>query len=364
VAVNTGAGSQSVAVIATVLNEGAELASWLSGLERQTLPPDEVIIVDGGSRDDTLRQLRAWSPPFEVHIVCAHCVSISAGRNLAISAATSDIVAVTDAGTVAAADWLEHLVEPFVDPEIDVVAGGFLPVLETRWQRALAAATLPDLSEISGASFLPSSRSVAVRRRWLDVGYLYPAWLDYCEDLIWDLQLRRGGAAFYFTPGAVVKFAPRPNLASYARQYFRYARGDGKAGLWRRRHLARYGAYASALFAMRRRRPAELVIVAVLGIAYATPVVRRLRLRDSKAGIGLRSTVPIAVLAVLLRTVGDIAKMAGYPVGLTWRVHHFGPRTSWQRITPDGRRWRPGSRQTGNRLPTASRVAVSHREQL
>ena len=39
-------------------------------------------------------------------------------------------------------------------------------------------------------------------------------------------------------------------LRSYFRQYYRYARGDGKADLWRKRHAIRYVIYLIALPAL------------------------------------------------------------------------------------------------------------------
>ena len=49
--------------------------------------------------------------------------------------------------------------------------------------------------------------------------------------------------AFAWAPQAVVFFRPRTNLKSFWQQYFRYARGDGKADLWRLRHAIRYATY-------------------------------------------------------------------------------------------------------------------------
>src|SRR5207248_4129675 len=112
------------------------------------------------------------------------------------------------------------------------------------FERAMGAAVLPDLSDVDPDAFLPSSRSVAFRKEvWRQLGG-YPEWLDYCEDLIFDINARRAaGIRIVFEPRAVAHFRPRSNLAAYFRQYFRYARGDGKADLWRKRHAARYLAY-------------------------------------------------------------------------------------------------------------------------
>ena len=47
-----------ISVILTVLNEGEGLATLLDALLTQSLPADEFVIVDGGSRDDTLAILQ------------------------------------------------------------------------------------------------------------------------------------------------------------------------------------------------------------------------------------------------------------------------------------------------------------------
>ncbi|MEZ4620299.1 MAG: hypothetical protein R2867_32985 [Caldilineaceae bacterium] len=51
-------------------------------------------------------------------------------------------------------------------------------------------------------------------------------------------------------PAAIVYFQPRAGLRTFWTQYYRYARGDGKADLWRKRHLARYLTYLVVLPAL------------------------------------------------------------------------------------------------------------------
>ncbi|MBX6755033.1 MAG: glycosyltransferase family 2 protein, partial [Thermorudis peleae] len=105
-----------VSLVLTVKNEAATLPALLASIADQTVPPDEVVIVDGGSTDDTLAILERWRDRLPLVIDVFPGASISQGRNRALALARGDIVAVTDGGVVLAPDWLERLVAPFTAP--------------------------------------------------------------------------------------------------------------------------------------------------------------------------------------------------------------------------------------------------------
>ncbi len=236
-----------ISVISTVLNEGESIRRLMDSLCAQTRPPDEVVIVDGGSRDQTVAVMREYADRLPLRVLVEPGCSISAGRNRAIAAAQNEIIAVTDAGVTLADDWLERITQPLLDdPALEVVGGFFRADARTLFEAALGATTLPLADEIDPQTFLPSSRSVAFRKvAWIAAGG-YPEWLDYCEDLIFDLRLKQTAAPTAFEPDALVYFEPRRSLGGFFKQYYRYARGDGKADLWRKRHAIRYATYLIA----------------------------------------------------------------------------------------------------------------------
>ena len=323
----------SVSLIVTVRNEEAALPALLASLAAQERPPDEIVIADGGSTDSTLPLLRAFAagrpqsliPAFagiQSRIVLLELpeANIAQGRNAAIRAAGGDTIAVTDAGVTLPAYWLAELVRPLEERSaVDMVAGYSRAAPQNRFEELLAAATLPLVSEVRAESYLASSRTVAFRRAlWQKAGG-YPEWLDYCEDVVFDRNCQAAGARVVFQPAASVRFRPRPNLRAFFVQYYRYARGDGKANLWPERHALRYAAYllGSALLWRGRQNPAWWAVLALAAAAAVRkPLMRAL---TDPAPRGTASLIPTLSSILGIRIVGDVAKMLGYPVGVWWR---------------------------------------------
>lgn len=317
----------SVSVVLTVLNEAASMPAVLATLERQTRVPDEVVVVDGGSRDGTLELLQGYAGPLPLVVVSRPGANISQGRNAGIRAAGGEVVAVTDAGVRLEPQWLAALTAPFdADPPAQAVAGFFQSDPANLFEVVLGATTLPDHADIAPERFLPSSRSVAFRKEVYDRTGGYPEWLDYCEDLLFDMAVLEQGVQFAWAPQALVHFRPRPNLRSFYVQYYRYARGDGKADLWLKRHLIRYGTYVGGAvgLALAPRFPITLLLLLLGGLAYVATPARRLG--RPMHGRPWWQWAPALALVPAIRLVGDVAKMVGYPVGVWWRLRGGRPR--------------------------------------
>ena len=221
-----------VSVIVTVLNEAQSLPTLLDSLEQQSTPPDEIVLVDGGSVDGSWELLQQHEGNLPLRMFQEPGTTIAQGRNSAIAEATGEIIAVTDAGVQLPLRWLEELLRPFESEETQAVAGFFRAAPTTLFELTLGATTLPALEEINPASFLPSSRSVAFTKAAWEAAGGYPDWLDYGEDLVFDLRLRSLGVRFVWAPLAEARYRPRTSLWAFFRQYYHYARGDGKADLW------------------------------------------------------------------------------------------------------------------------------------
>ena len=106
-----------VTVISTVLNEGEAIRRLLDSLLAQTRRPDEVVIVDGGSRDNTVAVIQEYAGRLPLRVLVEPGANISRGRNVAIAAATGDVIASVDAGVWLEPQWLEKLVAPLESSE-------------------------------------------------------------------------------------------------------------------------------------------------------------------------------------------------------------------------------------------------------
>ena len=324
--------TSDVSLVCTMLNEADAVADLMQTVAGQTMRPREVIIVDGGSRDGTQLHVEWWHGRLgcPLRLIERPGVTIAMGRNIGIAAARSSIVAITDAGVRLDPRWLETIIAPFADEAISVSAGFFVADPRTTFEVAMGATVLPLLDEIDPATFLPSSRSVAVRKSaWASVGG-YPEWLDYCEDVVFDLALRETGQRVAFAPGAIARFRPRGTMRSFWHQYFRYARGDGKAGLWPKRHAIRYLTYGGLLGLLllgKRGAPAWPLVIAAAGCHLRRPYIR---LRPVFGGLSTMQRVQVIVLVPLIRAIGDVAKLCGYPVGVFSRLRQHGLGWTWR----------------------------------
>ncbi|HKW52026.1 MAG TPA: glycosyltransferase [Candidatus Eisenbacteria bacterium] len=305
---------EAVTVIATVWNEAAAIHALLDSLLGGSRIPDEIVIADGGSTDDTYGRLqdRASADP-RIRAILAPG-NRSVGRNAAVRAARHAVIACTDAGVEVDPEWLEWLVRPFeVDPGVDVVAGFYRPVGTTPFERAAGVVSAPSLSEVDPARFLPSTRSVAFRRAAFDLVGGFDESLSHNEDTPFALALKREGRKFAFAPEAIVRWHPRGNLRAFMHQHRRFGTGDGESrvqGWFYGTIAAKYGAGLALFAAGFWFKPAWLVLAFAVGF-FAIAQARR--------GSG-RIPSREALLIPPLKIAYDLAYLWGYTRG------RLGPR--------------------------------------
>jgi glycosyltransferase involved in cell wall biosynthesis len=315
--------SRAFSLVVTVRNDRDGLRELLSALESQTLPPAELIIVDGGSVDGTLDVLEGWSPArFPVRAVAEPGSNIAEGRNAGVRLARYDWIACTDAGCRPDPAWLDALAA--APAEADIVAGIFIPEGGSQFERVASLTHYPVREELGESSLLvraahrffgrdfrdsqAGGRSMAFRKQaWEAVGGM-PADQYAGEDLAFTAALLERGFHATLAPEAVIRWRPPRTWRATARMFFTYCRGDV-----RRPPRARHGLRAAAWlvgFRLAVRGGWRARSIVALGfLAYIGLPLRRVR----RAGIPVRHwwRVPVAV------AVKDLSQLVGAAAGLS-----------------------------------------------
>lgn len=230
--------NDKISVIVTVRNEADTIQSMLASLLQQKRRADEIIIVDGQSTDGTLSILEDHQKKGHIKLISKEC-NIAQGRNIGIEKASHELIAVTDAGCKVDPAWLAEIANCFKQSDTDIVSGNYRFHTQTLFEEAVIWATdTPNRENSEAATYQPSSRSIAFRKSAWKFAKGYPEWLYAAEDTLFNIRLRQLGFKFVFCRAAIVRWRPRQSWRALMKQYFNYARGNGRIGFSRSGYLA------------------------------------------------------------------------------------------------------------------------------
>ncbi|MEK7504498.1 MAG: glycosyltransferase [Patescibacteria group bacterium] len=140
---------EKVSIIIPVLNEEKTIKPLLDVLKKSRA---EIIVVDGGSTDNTLKLCKGVK-------VIKGKYNRSEARNIGVAKASGKIIVFTDAGCIPEKNWLEELLKV----KADVVAGYYKGLPQNIFEKCLVPYVLvmPDKLD---ENFLPSTRSMAIKK--------------------------------------------------------------------------------------------------------------------------------------------------------------------------------------------------------
>ncbi|HZH30338.1 MAG TPA: glycosyltransferase [Pyrinomonadaceae bacterium] len=222
----------AVSLVVPVRNEEASLPALLESIRRQTHRPAEVILVDGGSTDETVRVARALAGGDRaLRVIEAVEATPGRGRNIGIAAARSEWVALTDAGISLEPRWLEHLVSAArADSSVSVVYGNYEAAAGSFFERSAALVYLPPKVERAGGRMRgPSIASTLLKREVWEAAGGFPD-LRAAEDLFFMEHVERLKFKIAYAPQATVWWQLQPTLAKTFRKFALYSRHNVWAG--------------------------------------------------------------------------------------------------------------------------------------
>jgi glycosyltransferase involved in cell wall biosynthesis len=213
----------AVSVYVPCYNSGPYLERVLRAVFAQTVPPDEVIVVDDCSQDRSVE----IAERFPVRII-RHTVNqgLAAARNTAVRAARNELVAAVTHDAAPEPEWLERLVPHFEDPKVALGCGKLVEGVQTRladrWRAAHLAqhwgdAALEDPPTVYGANTIVRRSAVLEAGGW-DVRQVR----TYHEDgHIYFVLRGRGWKAFY-EPAARCQHLRTDSLSTALESFWLY----------------------------------------------------------------------------------------------------------------------------------------------
>lgn len=182
-----------------------------------------------------------------------------AGLNLAIAASTGEVVVRCDAQSSLPEDYVEKAVDVLENTGAANVGGMQVPIGETAWERAIAAAMSSPWGagdaryRIGGAAGAAETVYLGVfRRDALEEVGGFDEDFTRTQDYELNHRLIRNGGVVWFDPALRVTYRPRPSLRPLAQQYLEYGRA-------KRRFSGKHRGF------LRWRQMAAPILVVVLG---------------------------------------------------------------------------------------------------
>lgn len=208
----------SIGVIIAAHDAGRLLGATLASVAAQSLLPDEVVVADDASTDDTVAIARSWADRLPVTVVEQRTnVGCGPTRAAGVAVMQTDRVAVLDADDIWLPDHLEHLAR------LHDAHGGVVCPLAFDWWPAVR------LRERAWRVPVQDQFAELVQRNRLFSGALYfredhDRAGGYRDRLLvedWDLWLRMAAQGVTFSEGTVPTVLYRRHSDNVTRQHMR-----------------------------------------------------------------------------------------------------------------------------------------------
>jgi len=192
-----------VTVYVPAYNVAEYLSHCLEGILAQTPPPNEILVVDDGSRDASA-EIAARYPSVTL-IRHETNKGLAAARNAAMRAARNELVASLDADCAPAPDWLAQLTGHMRDPSVAGVGGklteGVQDSIADRWRAVHMPQHWGD-AEIRNPRFLFGCNNLFRKSAVLAIGGYDESMRTNGEDVDLCRRLREKGWNFLYVPEA------------------------------------------------------------------------------------------------------------------------------------------------------------------
>ena len=221
--------ARELTVLVPAYNEVQNISATLRSLQAQTVPLQEIIVIDDGSTDGTGDVARA----FGVTVLRPPANTGSKGRALNCGAdkVRTELTMTVDADTVLAPDAVERVLHAFDDPAVGAACGFVIPRhVSTIWERGryieylLAFTFYKGIQDLAGKILVASGCFCVYRTSVLrELGGWSARTVSEDLDLTWRFE--HAGYRISFVPEAVCFAIDPHNFTLMRRQLRRWTHG-------------------------------------------------------------------------------------------------------------------------------------------
>jgi len=208
----------TISVVIVNWNSGALLNQCIAQLEKQTVTPAQIFVVDNASADDSTDLVKQSDKV--IYCGMTENLGFAKGNNWAIAQCTSDYVALLNPDAFAEPDWIEQLLKAALQyPDVDVFGSRQLDQREPTkldgigdvyhisglpWREGFGKLQQPE-DLVAREIFTPCAAASMYSRKALNVvGGFDEDYFCYLEDVDLGFRLRLAGYSARYVPEAVV----------------------------------------------------------------------------------------------------------------------------------------------------------------
>jgi len=216
----------NISIIMTLKNESESIDELFESIYSQSIPINEIVILNDGSTDDTLDKIKAWSNRFNIKIFSKSFHNISKGRNYAIARTSNDIIICIDGGCVLSEDYIKNITKPFNKRDVYFVGGITKPIAKTFFESCLAL--FIQKREVP-KNYLPKGHAMAFHKSLWSKIRGFREDLLAAEDTYFSIEAIKYGFSPIIVKNAIIYWRLRKGLPELWVQFKKYGYYDGIA---------------------------------------------------------------------------------------------------------------------------------------
>jgi GT2 family glycosyltransferase len=206
----------NITAVVTTFNDSKNIIPFIENVSKQTILPDKMIIVDGGSKDDTVAVIEnyALNSKFEIEVISdSKRRNIAEGINTGIKLSSTDWVLILGTGNSYNPEMIAEFISYRTKSASQVFYSAIIGVNDTKFgyifnQYFLRGNRIQDLDA--------SNHAVLIHKNVLQAnGYFWEKFIYAGEDFEFFARLRKNGVALVYVKEAISFWDTPQNWKEY-----------------------------------------------------------------------------------------------------------------------------------------------------